>query len=62
MTTQAALWAGAGTFAAVAVAAALAERRRMHRRDLDRPGWVPWALIQILAILLAAVAAALALK
>lgn len=62
MTTQAALWTGAGVAASVALIAALADRRRTRRRDLDRPGWVPWPLIQILAMIVAAVAAAFALK
>jgi hypothetical protein len=62
MTTQAALWTGAGTAAAVALVAALADRRRTRRRDLDRPGLVPWPLVQILAMLIAAVVAAFALK
>ena len=62
MTTQAMLWTAAGASAGVAVLAVLADRRRDKRRNLDRPGWVPWALIQMIAMLLAAVAAALALK
>ena len=39
-----------------------AQVRVPSERDLDRVGWAPWSLIQILAILAAAVAAALALK
>ena len=62
MSTQDALWTAAGVAAAVALAAALADRRRMRRRDLDRPGVMHWALIQVLAMLVAAVLAALALK
>ena len=62
MSTQDALWTAAGVAAAVALAAALADRRRMRRRDLDRPGVMPWAPIQVLAMLVAAVLAALALK
>lgn len=62
MSTQGALWTAAGAAAAVALVAALADRRRMKRRDLDRPGVMPWALIQVLAMLVAAVLAALALK
>jgi hypothetical protein len=62
MSTQAALWTGAGAAAAVALIAALADRRRTRRRDLDRPGLVPWPLVQVLAMLIAVVAAAFALK
>ena len=62
MTTQAMLWSAAGAAAVAALLAGLADRRRSKRRDLDRPGWVPWPLIQMLAMLLAAAAAALALK
>ncbi|MDR6852988.1 hypothetical protein J2Y54_002508 [Sphingomonas sp. BE123] len=40
----------------------LAEWRRGRRRDLDRVGWMPWTFIQIMALLLAIVGAALALK
>jgi len=47
---------------ALAVTATFAERRRAARRNLDRPGWVPWAPIQILAAIAAVAAAALALK
>ena len=62
MTTQAALWTFAGASLALAAAAALAETRRSKRRDVDRAGWVPWTLIQVIAVLAAMVAAALALK
>jgi hypothetical protein len=60
VTAQAALWTGAGAAAATALIAALADRRRSRRRDLDRPGFAPWPLIQILAMMVAAVLAALA--
>ena len=56
------LWIAAGLLLALAVASAWAEHRRARRRNLDRPGWVPWNLIQILAILFAIVAAALATR
>jgi hypothetical protein len=62
MTTQAWLWWTSGVSAAMAALSALAEHRRNRRRDLDRVGWMPWNLIQILAFLGAIVAAALALK
>jgi hypothetical protein len=38
----------AGTIAAlVLVIAAVAERRRVRRRDLDATGWVPWQGVQV---------------
>ena len=62
MTAQAGLWTLAAAALALAALAALAERRRARRRDLDRPGFMPWALIQLLAGIGAVAAAALALK
>lgn len=62
MATQAILWTLAGAAAVTAACAGLAEWRRSKRRDLDRPGWMPWTLIQVLAGLAAVIAAALALK
>jgi uncharacterized membrane protein SpoIIM required for sporulation len=56
------LWTAAGLLLLLAAIAALAEHRRTRRRDIDRPGWVPWNLIQILAFMLAIAAAALAMK
>jgi len=62
MTAQALLWSFAGGAAALAVLAGVADWRRSRRRDLERPGWVPWALVQVLAGTGAVVAAALALR
>lgn len=56
------LWCAAGALALLAAFAALAEHRRGKRRDLDRPGLMPWNLIQVLAFFAAAGAAILALK
>ena len=61
MTTQA-LWWTAGIAMALAALAALAEHLRGRRRDLDRVGLMPWNFIQLLAFLVAIVAAALAVK
>ena len=60
--TQAGLWWGAGIALAVAVLTAFAEHRRSRRRDLDRVGVMPWNFIQIIAFLIAILAAVLALK
>lgn len=62
MTAQAMLWTLAGALALLTAVAAFAEHRRTRRRNLDRVGWMPWNLIQVLAALAAVVAAALALK
>lgn len=59
---QGPLWIGVGAFVAVAAGGAVADWRRMRRRDLDRVGWVPWTLIQVMALLGAVVTAALAIK
>lgn len=59
---QAALWATAGVAAGVVAIAALADRRRVRRRDLDRVGWVPWPAVLLFALMIAAICAALALK
>ncbi len=61
MTVQPALWAVSGTLLALAAVSALAEHRRAKLRDLDRPGWVPWTALQILAAIAAVAAAAVAL-
>ena len=55
------LWLAAGAFAALAVLAAWADYRRARRRDVDKPGWVPWELVLIFAMIAAVVCGALAL-
>lgn len=62
MSPQAALWTLAAASAALTIVAAFLDHRRGRRRDLDRVGWVPWALVQIIAMIGAVVAAVLALK
>lgn len=54
------LWALAAFFAALAALAVWRDHARARRRDIDRPGWVPWQLILVLAMLLAVVCGALA--
>jgi drug/metabolite transporter (DMT)-like permease len=56
------LWTASGLLLAFAFLAAWAERRRARRPNLDRPGLMPWHLLQVLAFLLAVIAAVLALK
>lgn len=60
--SAAGLWIVAAIALALAILAALADRRRQRRRNLDRVGWVPWPVIQILTMIAAAVAAAFALR
>lgn len=52
-------WLAAAAFAALAASAGWADRRRDKRRDLDRPGWVPWQLVMVLAMIASVVCAAL---
>lgn len=56
------LWAAAAFFAALVALAAWRDHRRTRRRDVDRPGWVPWTGITLLAMLMALVCAGLALR
>lgn len=56
------LWALSAIAATVAGVAGYAERRRLTREDLDRVGVMPWPGLQLVAILVAIVAAALAMR
>ena len=56
------LWIAAGAFLLLGVIAAIAGHRRNRRRDIDRPGLVPWQTVEILSFFLAFGAAVLALK
>jgi len=47
---------------ALAGTAAIADARRMRRRDFDRVGFMPWSLILILSLIVAVFATALTLK
>ncbi|WP_448663323.1 hypothetical protein ACG3SL_01220 [Sphingomonas sp. CJ20] len=55
------LWGNAVAAMLLAVFSGFAEKRRQHRRDLDRVGFMPWALIQVLAMLAAVILASLAI-
>jgi membrane protease YdiL (CAAX protease family) len=56
------LWAGCVTALAVAGIATWGDRRRAKRTDLDNVGFMPWPLILVLAMIVAAVFAAFAMK
>jgi hypothetical protein len=60
--TQAQLWMAAGALALLAGLSGLAEWTRGRRRNLDKPGWMPWTLVQVAAMILALLCLALALK
>jgi predicted membrane metal-binding protein len=53
------LWLTAAAFAALAALAGWADHRRGRRRNLDRPGWVPWQLVLVLAMIASVVCVAL---
>ena len=56
------LFIASGIAAAASGYAALAERRRLKRNDLDKVGWVPWTLVQVVATVLAIGLFAVAIK
>lgn len=53
------LWLAAAAFAALALLAGWADHRRGKRRNLDKPGWVPWQLVLVLAMMASVVCVAL---
>lgn len=53
------LWLAAAAFAVLAVLAGWADHRRDKRRNLDKPGWVPWQLILVLSMMASVVCVAL---
>lgn len=57
------LWAQlALAMSALAGTAAIADARRMRRRDFDRVGFMPWSLILVVSLIVAAFSTAIALK
>ena len=57
------LWIVAGGLLLVGIGATIAGYRRNKRpRDIDRPGLVPWQLVEILSFFLAFGAALLAVR
>ena len=55
------LWTIAGGAAMLFAWSVLAERSRSRRRDPDRAGWVPWTLLQLVAVLVMVFSVAMAL-
>jgi hypothetical protein len=62
MTTQVIFFLVAGAAMLLAVVAAVREKQRINRPNLDQVGWVPWNLLQILSGIVAVVAIVLAFK
>lgn len=56
------MWIGVGAWLALAVGSGLADIRRTRRSDPDAVGFMPWSLVQVLAILGAVITAAFAIK
>lgn len=56
------LWILAAASAALALLAGWADHRRAKRRDVDKPGWVPWQPILILATMASVICIALAVR
>jgi len=55
-------WLLAALAALLAILSGVAEHRRSRRRDLDRPGWMPWTLLQLLFAMTALAAVMLAIR
>lgn len=55
------LWWAVGGLLLLAVVAGLGDWRRKRRKNFDDVGWVPWQLVQVLALILAAGLTTLAL-
>jgi hypothetical protein len=52
-------WLLAAAFAALTLLAGWADHRRGKRRNLDKPGWVPWQLVLVLSMMASVVCVAL---
>ena len=59
---QETLWIACVVAFSIAGIAVLGDRRRARRTNLDAVGFMPWPLIMILAMLIAAICAAFALR
>ncbi|TGX55272.1 hypothetical protein E5A73_06910 [Sphingomonas gei] len=56
------LWGGAAVAILLAIGSGLGEHRRRRRREMDQVGFMPWTLIQVLAMLIALILASVALN
>ncbi|WP_157123837.1 hypothetical protein [Allosphingosinicella indica] len=56
------LWIAAAAALALCLIATVAERRRQTRRNVDNPGWVPWAGVSVVALFAAVICAVLAMR
>jgi hypothetical protein len=61
-TMQQQLWGGAAAAVMVAIGSGFGEHRRRRRRDIDRVGFMPWTMLQVLAMLIALILASVALN
>jgi hypothetical protein len=62
MKTQIIFWMIAAAALVLVVFSGSLHRRQAARKNLDRPGWISWPLMQVLGVIIMAVAAVLALK
>ncbi|MDG2534750.1 hypothetical protein P6144_13895 [Sphingomonas sp. HITSZ_GF] len=62
VTMQLQLWLGAAGAAVIAIVSALGEHRRRKRKRMDDVGFMPWQLIQVMAMLAAVILASVALN
>lgn len=58
---QETLWISSGVALVLGLVARWAEKRRAARKNLDAVGFMPWPLVMVLSILIAAICAGLAL-
>lgn len=56
------LWWGAGAAIIIALIAVVGDRRRNRRENPDDVGFMPWALVQVIAFLVAMILAGLAVS